>query len=166
MHLAAQQQAGLPAEPDHDAVGQVRDVRAVAELAPGPVGALGVQRRVHLGGPRVPGQLPGGAPRLGEGEIVGAAAVPAGPVPGGKSRRLVEEEQRGPPARRHRVPLDAVELQEAADPQLRPPAADAEAAAPPVQAAAVAHHQATAVVRDDLAGRGHPVLQRHRRILR
>ena len=34
-----------------------------------------------------------------------------------------------------------------------------------MQAAAIAHHQAAAAVRDDLAGRHHPVLQRHRAIL-
>src|SRR5262249_54335257 len=47
----------------------------------------------------------------------------------------------------------------------RPPGAHAGLAPRPVRAAAVAHHQAPARTRDDLAGRHPPVLQRHGPIL-
>src|SRR5258707_8087741 len=124
-----------------------------------------MQDRVHLTGPRPARQPLRRLPGPGEAEEVAAGAVPARPVPGGQRGRLIEKEQCRPCARRHRVAPDALEVQNAADPRLRPPAADTELTARPVQASTIAHHQATGRVHDDLTSRQHPVLQRHDPIL-
>ena len=90
-----------------------------------------------------------------------AATFPAGPVAGGKRRRLVEEEQFGVASRRHDLALAAFERQRADDPRLVLPAADAEAARAVMQDAAIAHEIALRRVGDDLAQRRHAVLQSH-----
>src|SRR5262249_59803978 len=81
-HLPADEQAGLASIPDHDAVGQLTGGGEVTELAPGPIGALPVQGRVHLRCPGPPGQGPRRAPRPRKSEEVTPAARPARPPPG------------------------------------------------------------------------------------
>ena len=81
-----------------------------------------VQLRVHRGGPRSFGQTTPAGPRTGVQEVVAAAAVGARSVAGGERDGLVEEEQRGPSAGRHRIALHALPVEHAADPRLRPPA--------------------------------------------
>ena len=159
---AAGQQPGRAAGADHDAFGQLASHRRPGHLpARARVDPLGVQARVDLGGARPLRQPVRATPRLGEGDEVGAAAVRARAVPRRQRGRLVQEEQRRPATRRHRVAPHALPVQHAADPQLRPPAGHAQPAVRPVQAAAVAHQQAASRVGDDLPGGGDAVLQRH-----
>src|SRR5207248_796878 len=87
------------------------------------------------------------------------------PVPGGKRRRLVEEEELGVAARlQERAAPPAAELEPARDPA---PAVVAPANRAPlvVQTAAVAVDETPPGRRHELAERRHPVLQRHRRHL-
>jgi hypothetical protein len=161
----ADEQAQVAASPDHDTVGQLAGVNGPGDLTPCPVDPLAVQYRVHLAGPRPAGQPLRRLPCRGETEEIGAAAVATRPVPGGQRGRLIEKEQRRPPARRHRIAPDTLPVQHAADPRLRSPVANAQLTALPVQTATIAHHQATGRIHDDLARRQHPVLQRHGPIL-
>jgi hypothetical protein len=161
----AAEQAHVATSPDHDTVGQLTGVHGAGDLTPGPVDPLAVQYRVHLAGPRPAGQPLRRLRCRGETEEIGAAAVATRPVPGGQGGRLIEKEQRRPPARRHRIAPDTLPVQHAADPRLRPPMAHSQLTALPVQTATIAHHQATGRIRDDLARWQHPVLQRHGSIL-
>src|SRR6185369_8326768 len=91
-----------------------------------------------------------------------AAAVEAGPVAGGKRRRLVEEEQLGPAPPRHRHTVEVLVLELADQPAFEAPALLQERAALRiVDDAAVAGEQPARRGRDDIAERGDAVLQRH-----
>jgi hypothetical protein len=161
----ADEQAHVAAGPDHDTVGQLPGVHGAGDLTPCSVDPLTVQYRVHLADPGPAGQPPRRLPCRGESEEVRTATVATRPVPGGQGGRLIEKEQRRPPTRRHRIAPDILPVQHAADPRLRMPAANPQLTALPVQAATIAHHQATGRIRDDFARRQHPVLERHGPIL-
>src|SRR5690606_719007 len=171
---AAVQQSHHAAVPHHRAVGQAAHPYGPRALLPRTgIDPLLVQPRVDVRCPpthrltrdritKVVRAAPGG----GEGEEVGAPAVRARSMAGGEGARLVEKEQCGPPARRHRIAYPSLPIQHAADPRLAPPTRHAEATLRVMQAAAVAREQAAARVGDDLAGRQHPVLQGHETDLR
>jgi hypothetical protein len=80
-------------------------------------------------------------------------------------RRLVEEEQFGVAAGRHRRAAPVPEIERAGDPGPVLPAAPAEAALAVVEDAAIAHQRATGGIGDDVARRRDAVLQRHRDVL-
>jgi len=161
----ADEQARVAARPDHDTVGQLTGVHGAGDLTSCSVDPLAVQYRVHLAGPGPAGQPLRRLPCRGETEEIRAPAIATRPVPSGQRGRLIEKEQCRPPARRHRIAPDTLPVQHAANPRLRPPVANSQLTALPVQAATIAHDQATGRIRDDLARRQHPVLQRHGPIL-
>ena len=100
-------------------------------------------------------------PELGKADVVVPPAERAGTMPGGERRRLVEEEELCEPSRlEQRSPPPASELEAAGDPALSGvPSPDPTCLV--MKAAAVPVDEATRRIRDELAQRRHPVLQRH-----
>jgi len=141
------------------AVGQGR--RICDHRTPGrPACPLGMQRPVHIAGRRKVGRERF-RPSRAEGQRVGPSAFEARPMAGGESGRLVQEEQFGIAARRHRLALPPLEGQAADDPRLCRPAPPGQLPALVVKAAAVARPGAASRVGDDFAERRYAVLQRH-----
>ena len=142
----------------------------------GPVGQV-VQRRVMAplaidawhcaGGVQVPVETVDRAldPGCGAKGVIGAPpAFGTGPVTGGKSHRLVMEEQLRIAPRRVERCAPALEGGQAENLAFVPPAAPGQGAARVVQAAAIAQDAATGRVGHDLAGGQNAVLPGHQRI--
>src|SRR5438270_11965855 len=93
---------------------------------------------------------------------IGAAAEEAGAMAGCEGGHLVEKEKRGvTPAHRLMVLVSIIKL--AADPMMRSPAAAPQRLVVAMKpAAAIAHHGATRLGRDDPAERRHPAPTAHR----
>src|SRR5579884_1002791 len=147
------EQLGLEHEPRFAVVQDERAVREPVERTLAPrAEPLFVEPRVDRVGPR--------ADDRDEAHVVRAAALGAGPVPGGECGRLVEEEEPGVPAGRHRAVVPTTELEATRDPAL----ADEAAADPPlvvVESPAVAEDEAALGRRDQLSARCDPVPERH-----
>ena len=134
--------------------------RAVVALATRQrVHALGVKHRVDRIGAGRSAACP--APGRREAHVVLVPALGTRPVPGGKGRGLVEEEERRiAPGQHQRTAIPAAKLQPASDPAPSGEAAP-EASSLVVEAAAVAEDQAAAGLGDDLSGGRGAVLECH-----
>ena len=144
---------------DEGAVRELSDRRAVeAPLVRSRIETLGVE----LGVDRVGSDLAGMevAPDGDQPVVVLAPALRTGAMAGCERGHLVEEEELGVAARlQQRLRLPAAELEPARDPALHR-VATANAALGVVEAAAVAVHEASGRVRDQVAERRDPVLER------
>ena len=126
------------------------------------VDALAVELRVDRVRPHP--LVVGSLPRLGEPDVVLAATQRTRPMPGGESRRLVQEEElREPAGLQQRGSVPATELEPTRDPA----PAGISTSDPPrcvVQASAIAVHEPSRRVRDKLAEGRDAVLERHARV--
>jgi glutathione synthase/RimK-type ligase-like ATP-grasp enzyme len=146
-------------EHDEGSVRKFGEIRAIDALDAGRCEPIAVKPLVD----EISAHRPAVAcrPKRTETLVVRIPAFGARPMTGRERRRLVEEEELSPPARRHDDAANPFELQPARDPPLHLRVSD-DAAQVVVQDAAISHHVTTPGKGDDFAERRDAVLQRHR----
>jgi hypothetical protein len=152
---------------DEGAIGQAGYPGAPGSLiAAAPARALDLPALLHdlVDGHRAqlcPIAARGLRPGIEETQIVGPPAFPAGPVSGGKGRRLIEEEQLRIGVRLHHRTPASLEFEQTGDPMGMAPARLAKPALLVVQDAAIAHQRAASGNGFDGGKRREAILVRH-----